>query len=167
MMALRQAVEELWKIHGPQLPYTIESADELRASVYQQEQLMTTMVSAVALLAAGVAMLGAYALVSDTLRRRRTELVLHRLHGAGHSAIVRVVSGEFVVPLLIAAGVGLPIGAGLAQRYLAGFVDRVDAGHGIVVPMLAASAAILLVTALAALRHVRLALTLQPAEALR
>lgn len=167
MAALRQTVEELWKAHGPQLPYMIESADELRASVYRQEQQMTTMVTAVALLAVGVAMLGAYALVSDTLRRRRTELVLHRLHGAGLTAIVRVVTSEFVVPLLIAAVVGLPTGAWLGQRYLAGFVDRVDAGSGIVVPMFAACAAILLVTAIAALRHVRLALTLQPAEALR
>ena len=127
---------------------------------------MTTMVSAVALLAAGVAMLGAYALVSDTLRRRRTELVLHRLHGAGPTAIVRVVTSEFVVPLMIAVTVGLPMGAWLGRRYLAGFVDRVDAGSGIVIPMLAACAAILLVTAIAALRHVRQALTLQPVEAL-
>lgn len=167
MVALRQAADELWKAHGPQLPYMIESADELRASVYQQEQQMTTMVTAVAVLAVGVAMLGAYALVSDSLRRRRTELVLHRLHGAGHAAIVRVVAREFVVPLLIAAAVGLPVGAWLGQRYLAGFVDRVDAGAGIVVPMLTACAAIFLVTALATLRHVRQALTVQPVEALR
>lgn len=167
MAALRQTVEELWKAHGPNLPYQIESADEQRASVYRQEQQMTTMLAAVALLSVGVAMLGAYALVSDTLRRRRTELVLHRLHGAGHAAIVRVVTSEFVVPLFIAAAVGLPTGAWLGQRYLAGFVDRVDLGSGIVVPMLVACAAILLVTAIAALRHVRLALTLQPAEALR
>ena len=166
MAALRQTADELWKAYGPQLPYMIESADELRAEVYEQEQQMTTMVSAVALLAAGVAMLGAYALVSDTLRRRRTELVLHRLHGAGPTAIVRVVTSEFVVPLMIAVTVGLPMGAWLGRRYLAGFVDRVDAGSGIVIPMLAAFAAILLVTAIAALRHVRQALTLQPVEAL-
>lgn len=60
----------------------------------------------------------------------------------------------------------LQTGAWLGQRYLAGFVDRVHLGSAIVVPMLVACAAILLVTAIAALRHVRLALTLQPAEAL-
>jgi putative ABC transport system permease protein len=166
MASLRQAVEQLWKAHGPKLPYMIESADELRASVYEQEQQMTTMVTAISLLAVGVAMLGAYALLSDSLRRRRTELVLHRLHGAGHAAIVRVVSREFVVPLLVALAVALPTGAWLGQRYLAGFVDRVGLGSGIVVPMLVACAAILLVTAIAALRHVRQALRLRPVEAL-
>jgi hypothetical protein len=167
LAAARQAVDELWTMHGPKLPYMIESVDELRASVYQQEQQMTTMVAAVALLAVGVAMLGAYALVSDSLRRRRTELVLHRLHGADHLAIARLVTTEFFVPLLIAAAVGLPVGVWLAQVYLAGFVDRVDPFNGIVVPIIAACATILLVTAIAALRHVRLGLTIQPAEALR
>ncbi len=165
--ALRQAVEQLWAAHGPKAPYQMELADEQRAWVYRQEQQMTTMLAAVALLSVGVAMLGAYALVSDTLRRRRTELVLHRLHGAGHAAIVRVVTGEFVVPLLVAAALGLPLGAWLGQWYLAGFVDRVSAGSGIIVPMLVACVAILLVTAISALRHVRQALTLQPVEALR
>ncbi len=165
--ALRQTADDLWKTLGPGLPYMIESADELRAGVYQLEQQMTTMLTAVAFLAVGVAMLGAYALVSDTLRRRRTELVLHRLHGAGHAAIVRVVTGEFAVPLVVALVAGVPVGAWLGRRYLSGFVDRVDPGTGIVVPLLVACAAILLVTAIAALRHVRQALSIQPVEALK
>jgi putative ABC transport system permease protein len=165
--ALRQAVEDLWKTQGPGLPYTIESADALRASVYKVEQQMTTMLTAVALLAVGVAMLGAYALVSDTLRRRRTELVLHRLHGAGHAAIARVVMREFVVPLSVALVVGVPIGAWLGERYLAGFVDRVDIGTGIFVPALLAVVAMSGVVAIAAWRHLRQAVNLQPVEALR
>lgn len=167
LAVLRQTVEELWKAYGPPLVYDVQSADEQRASVYRQEQQLTTMLAAVALLAVGVAMLGAYALVADTLRRRRTELVLHRLHGAGDIAIVRQVAIEFAVPLLVSAAVALPLAAWLGQRYLAGFVDRGGSGTGIVLPILAASAAMLVITAVAALRHLRQALALQPIEALR
>lgn len=167
LTALRQAVEQLWKAHGPPLVYEIQSADEQRAAVYRQEQQLTTMLAAIALVAVGVAMLGAYALVADTLRRRRTELVLHRLHGAGHADIARQVAAEFAAPLLVAAAVALPLAAWLGQRYLAGFVDRVGFATGLILPMLAASAASLLMTALASLRHVRQALALQPIEALR
>jgi putative ABC transport system permease protein len=167
MTAMRQAVDDLWKRFGPGLPYMVQSADELRASVYRQEQQMTTMLTAVAFLAVGVAMLGAYALVSDSLRRRRTELVLHRLHGAWHGAIVRVVMSEFVGPLMVGLIVGLTLGAWLGMRYLAGFVDRIDIGTGIVSPMIAAGVAIVAVVALAAIRHVRQALSIQPVEALR
>jgi hypothetical protein len=167
LTALRRVVEELWKAHGPPLVYEIQSADEQRAAVYRQEQQLTTMIAAIALLAVAVAMLGAYALVADTLRRRRAELVLRRLHGAGHADIARQVAAEFAAPLLVAAAVALPLASWLGQRYLAGFVDRVGFAMGLVLPMLAAGAATLLITALAALRHVRHALTLQPIEALR
>jgi hypothetical protein len=167
MAALREAVEELWKTYGPGLPYRVLSADELRMAVYQQEQQLTTMLTAVALLSVGVAMLGAYALVSDTLRRRRTELVLHRLHGADNLVIACVVTSEFVVPFCVAMGAGLALGSWLGARYLSGFVDRVTISEGILVPMLIALAAMLLVLSLAAWRHVRQALDLQPVEALK
>jgi predicted lysophospholipase L1 biosynthesis ABC-type transport system permease subunit len=167
LAATRQVVDDLWKRFGPGLPYMVQSADELRATVYEQEQQMTTMLTAVAFLAVGVAMLGAYALVSDSLRRRRTELVLHRLHGAWNASIVKVVMSEFTVPLSIGLTVGLSLGAWLGWRYLSGFVDRVAVGGGIVGPMVAACMAIVAVVAVAALRHVRQALTIQPVEALK
>ena len=167
MAALRQAVEEIWKARGPPLLHEVQSADDQLADTYRQEEQLTTMVAAVSLLAVGVAMLGAYALVADTLRRRRTELVLRRLHGAGHAAIAMQVVSEFAIPLVIAAAASLPLAAWLGQRYLAGFVDRVGSGLGLGGPMAVASAVTVAITALAALRHVRLALALQPIEALR
>lgn len=167
MTTLRQTLEDLWKTYGPRLLYDIQSVDDQLASVYQQEQQLTTMLTAVALLSVGVAMLGAYALIADTVRRRRTELVLRRLHGADDAAIIRRLSMEFVPPLLIAAGIGLPLAISLGERYLAGFVDRVDAGTGLLLPMAVAGAATLFVTTLATLRHVRQALAIQPIEALK
>ncbi|HWX28355.1 MAG TPA: FtsX-like permease family protein [Steroidobacteraceae bacterium] len=166
LAALRQALEELWKAHGPPLVYDIQSADDQRADVYRQEGQLTTMLAAVALLAVGVAMVGAYALVADTLRRRRTELVLRRLHGAGNAAIARETVSEFTAPLLIAVAIGLPIAVWLGERYLHGFVDRVDFVEGVGLPLLVAMVVSVLITAMAATRHVRGALALQPIEAL-
>jgi ABC-type lipoprotein release transport system permease subunit len=167
MTTLRQTLEDLWKTYGPRLLYNIESVDDQLASVYRQEQQLTTMLTAVALLSIGVAMLGAYALIADTVRRRRTELVLQRLHGADSAAIVRQLGVEFVPPLLVAAVIGLPLAAWLGERYLAGFVDRVDAATGLVLPLAIAGAATVFVTTLATLRHVRQALAIQPIEALK
>ncbi len=165
--ALRQAVDDIWKAHGPPVPHEIKTADELLAEAYRQEQHLTTMLISISLLAMCVAMLGAYALVADTLRRRRTELVLRRLHGAGHTAIAGQVAAEFAVPLLVAAAFGLPLASWLGAFYLGGFVDRVETAPGLVMPLVLAGVTTLLVTALAAWRHVRQALALQPIEALR
>ena len=164
--ALWTAVDDAWKTHGLKIPYQLAWADDQRADVYRQEAQMTATVAVVALLAVGVAMIGAYAMVADTLRRRRTELVLHRLHGAGDAAIARQVAGEFGLPLLVAASIALPLAAWLGARYLDGFQDRVTWLPGLAAPLAGALAATLLVTALACLRHVRQALALQPVEAL-
>jgi len=164
--ALWTALDDAWKAHGLKIPYQLTWADDQRADVYRQENQLTTTVAVVALLAVGVAMIGAYAMVADTLRRRRTELVLHRLHGAGDAAIVRQVAGEFGVPLLGAALVALPLAGWIGARYLGGFVDHVSWSSGLAAPLAGALAATLIVAALACLRHVRQALALQPIEAL-
>jgi putative ABC transport system permease protein len=164
--ALRQALEELWKAHGPPLVYDIQSVDDQRADSYRQEGQLTTMLAAVAMLAVGVAMVGAYALVADTLRRRRIELVLRRLHGASNAAIAWETVSEFSVPLLIAVAIGLPIAVWLGERYLRSFVDRMDFVEGVGLPLLVAMVVSVLITAMAAARHVRGALALQPIEAL-
>ncbi len=167
LAALRQTLEELWKAYGPPLTYDIESADDQRADLYRQEGQITAMLAAVAVLAIAVAMVGAYALVADTLRRRRTELVLRRLHGASNAAIARETVSEFAMPLLIAVVTGLPVAAWLGERYLRDFVDRVGPGEGIALPLVVGTAVSVAITAIAATRHVRRALALQPIEALR
>nr|WP_298728092.1 ABC transporter permease [uncultured Steroidobacter sp.] len=166
-VTLRQTLDDLWKTYGPKLLYQIESVDDQLASVYDQEQRLATMVTALSLLSVGVAMLGAYALIADTVRRRRTELVLRRLHGADDGAILRQLSLEFVWPLLVGLVIGLPLAAWLGERYLAGFVDRVGIERGVLLPMALAAVATLVSIAIATLRHVRHALALQPIEALK
>jgi hypothetical protein len=167
LVTLRQTLDDLWKTYGPKLVYQIQSVDDQLASVYQQEQQLTTMVSALALLSVGVAMLGAYALIADTVRRRRTELVLRRLHGAEDAAIVRQLGLEFVSPLLVALFIGLPLAAGFGERYLGGFIDRINIESGLIFPLAAACVATVVSTALATSRHVREALAIQPIEALK
>jgi putative ABC transport system permease protein len=166
LASLRQALEELWKAHGPPLVYDIESVDDQRADSYRQEGQLTAMLAAVAMLAVGVAMVGAYALVADTLRRRRAELVLRRLHGARNAAIAWETVSEFSVPLLIAVAIGLPIAVCIGERYLRSFVDRVNFVEGVALPLVAAMVVSVLIIAMAATRHVRGALALQPVEAL-
>lgn len=75
-------------------------------------------------------------------------------------------SAGFAVPLLLASAVGLPLAAWLGDRHLDGFVDRVGAGVDLALPLALTGVVTVLVTAVAALRHVRLTLAIQPIEAL-
>ncbi|WP_082680199.1 FtsX-like permease family protein [Paucibacter sp. KCTC 42545] len=165
-VALRRALDEIWAAHGPAVRHEIQAADEQLAEVYRQEQQITSLLSAIALLAVGVAMLGAYALVADTLRRRRTELVLRHLHGASPLQIALSVGREFAWPLLGAAALGLPLAGWLGWQYLAGFEERIALAPGLGWPLATAALLTLGVSTLAAARHLRLAMGLRPVEAL-
>jgi len=165
--ALQKAIEADWEAQGAQVPYVLQSADAQIAENYRDDARFGALLTTIALLAVGVAMLGAHALIADTLQRRRMDLVLRRLHGAGDGAIVRQVARDFVGPLLISALVALPLAMWAASVYLARFVDRVGLTTGLILPVCAAVLLMIAVTALAAARHLWLALRLQPIEALR
>jgi len=164
--ALQAAMQEIWKAHGPPLPHTLRAATTVLADAYQQEGVLTQLLIGVAVLALAVAAIGAYALVADTLRRRRTELVLRRLHGAGHRQVATAVLREFAWPLTLAAVLALPLAGWLGEEFLSGFVDRIGPLPGLGGPLAAAALLTLAMVALAALRHVRRALALPPVEAL-
>jgi len=82
------------------------------------------------------------------------------------AAIAGQVAREFGAPLLAAALVALPLAGWIGWSYLSGFHDHVAPAAGLAVPLAAAAIATTLATALAAWRHVRQALALQPTEAL-
>lgn len=163
---LAQTVAEVWRQHGPPLDFDIWTLDQALAWAYRQEGALTKLLGALSFLCIGVAMLGAYTLVADSLRRRRMELVLHRLHGASDAAIMRQASREIAIPFLIAVLIALPLSLWLGALYLGDFVDRLDTTTGIVLPIIVAIAATLVITAFAVLRHLRRAVSWQPIEAL-
>lgn len=166
LQALRAALDAAWLSVGAPLVRWQSTADEQLAEAYRQETQTAGLLAAVAVLAAGVAALGAYTLVADTLQRRRREIVLHRLHGAGHGAVLRLVLREFTPPLAVAWLLAWPLGIALGERYLAGFVDRLPLPAGVLLPLAGASLLLMLVLLLATARQLRLALRLQPLEAL-
>ncbi len=119
------------------------------------------------LLALGLAAVGIYALAAYTLRRREREIVLRKLHGAGAGAVAGLLVREFAGVLAVACALALPVAAWLSQRYLADFVERAPVGPYSAWVLLAATALLAGVTALAVARHLHAALALRPLQALR
>jgi hypothetical protein len=148
-------------VHG------FQSANERGAEVYRQERQPTAMRAAAAMLAIGVAMPGAYALVTAPLQRRRAELGLRRRHGASDATIGHLGGSERTVRLLVAAAIALPRSSWLWQRYFARFHERVGNGSGVASPPAAASRASPLATAATTFGHGRPALAIRLVEALQ
>lgn len=160
---LTQLVNERFpEAHATALPMR----DMLLQNVAEDTRL-GRLVGIAGLLALGLAAVGIYALAAYTLRLREREIVLRKLHGAGAGAVAGLLVREFAGVLVVACAVALPAAAWLSQRYLADFVERAPVGPFSLWVLLASTALLVVVTALAVARHLHAALALRPLQALR
>ncbi|RZJ08695.1 MAG: FtsX-like permease family protein [Rubrivivax sp.] len=145
----------------------VMSVREHQATTMAEDIRIGTLIGVTGLLALLLAAVGIYALAAYTLRLREREIVLRKLHGAGAGAVARLLAMEFAGVLVAACVVALPVAAWITQFYLSGYVERAPMGPGSVWVLLAATALLVAVTALAVARHLRSALALRPLQALR
>lgn len=162
--ALRAAANEAWSRYLPDDVADIDDVTELLAKRYRQERNTGSLIVATSLIALLLAGFGVYALAAYTVRRAALEIVIRKLHGAGHRHIAALLIKEFAPLLGLAVLISLPLVWWLGQQYLAGFVERAPMGGW---PLLAALVGTLLMTVLAGLRHGVAAMTMRPILALR
>jgi hypothetical protein len=150
----------------PEEPPRVLTARQQLARSVETDARLGQLVGVVSLLALLLAAVGIYALAAYTLRRREREIVLRKLHGAGHAAVARLLAREFGAVVGAACLVALPVAAWLGERYLSEFVERAPMGPFGLAPLVIAVLALVGVTALAVLRHLLAAFALRPAQAL-
>lgn len=151
----RRAPDQVIELHRAQSYLTANYADDLR---------LAKLLGLASLVAIAIAAFGIYVLATYSVQRMARQIVLRKLYGAGHAAIVALVGREFARLLALGAAIALPLAALVTARYLAGFVERAPMGAW---PLLAALLLAALVAALSTLRHTLGALRMAPAHALR
>lgn len=161
---LNKLVLPVWQRYAPDAPLRMAPAASFFAENYAEDGRLATILAVFGAVALLLAACGIYVLAAYSVQRQQRQIVLRKLHGAGRRAIAALLGREFAWLLACGALLGLPPAASAIERYLAGFVERAPMGGW---PLLAA----VLLTALAALlataRHLRAALRLPPALALR
>lgn len=158
------AVQSLWPKYFPDAPLEMQHAGDILAANYEEDTRVAKLLTFASGIALALAGFGTYVLSAYSVQRRAREIVLRKLYGANRPAIARLLSIEFASLIALAAAFGLPLAWLASERYLAGFVERAAIG---IWPLLAALALAIGVTGLAAARHIRTALRLRPALALR
>jgi cell division protein FtsX len=164
MARLRDAVEHVWPRLYPDDDLDPSTVAEALAMPYEREVRFTQVAAATTVIALLLSAFGVYALAAYTVRRSAREIVVRKLHGASRGRIARLMAREFAPLLAGAAVVGLPLAAWLGQAWLQNFTER---STTVLWVLPGALLALVAMTALAALRHVRIAMDMRPAAALR
>jgi hypothetical protein len=157
-------IEPLWRSHFPNDILELKTQQAVLAERYATDARLMRILAASSAIAIALATFGIYVLSAYSVERRRREIVMRKLYGAGHADIALMMTREVLALVGAGAVLGLPLAWLAIQRYLASYAEQAPMG----VWTLAASLALaLLVALLATARHTLAALRMAPAQALR
>jgi putative ABC transport system permease protein len=111
-----------------------------------------------------ISCLGLFGLAAYSVERRTKEVGIRKTFGASVNDIVKLLSGEFVILVLISNLIAWPIAYYAADRWLQNFYYRTDIG---VLLFLLSGAIALVIAFLTVRRHAVKAAAANPVESLR
>jgi len=119
-------LEQKWKEIYPEYPFLYRFLDETIENQYRSEQTTGKLVTIFTLLAIFISCLGIFGLSSYTAELRTKEIGIRKILGASVSSVVRYISKEFIMLVIVANIVIWPLAHFLINQWLRSFAYRVD-----------------------------------------
>lgn len=164
LAAALSKVEKAWKTLYPDDPFEHEFLDETIRSFYKTEQRTAKLARTAVALAIFISCLGLFGLASFTSVQRTKEIGVRKILGATAKQIVLLLSRDFLVLVVIAFVVALPIGYWAVGQWLKTFSYQTPMNPWLFV----ASMLMAVITAFATVSyHTWRAANSNPAESLR
>ena len=150
-------------INPDYLPTISSYRDELAAD-YTLDRTLFSFINFVAIMAILVSCLGLYSLTAFVAQQKTKEIGIRKVVGAGTSSIVRVISRDFVLTIVIAFVLATPVAGYVAGIWLDRFVYHVSPGPQL---YLLALLLTLLIAAVTVGYRVWVAASINPVQSLR
>lgn len=115
------AIEKTWNTLLPSDPFQYVNVTAYVDSCYAEETIISTLFSWFAGLAVFVACLGLFGLSSFAIQKRQRELGIRMVLGATQLQILRLLTTDFLLLVLIATGIATPISWILMNNWLQNF----------------------------------------------
>jgi putative ABC transport system permease protein len=124
--AMMPRMRDIWAGVFPNTSFDCRPLREVMADCYMDEQKLISLFSLASGLAIVIACLGLLGLVSFTVERRTKEIGIRKSIGASVTSITRLLTGEFVVLVLVAGLIAWPLTKYAVTRWLENFVYRTE-----------------------------------------
>ncbi len=119
-------LEKTWKKFAPNSPFYFSFLDQNYQSLYQSEMRLGKIYGIFTGLAILVACLGLVSLVAFLAEQRTKEIGIRKVLGASITSVVTLLSGDFIRLVLIAMLIATPSAWYVMNKWLQGFVYRVE-----------------------------------------
>ncbi|NHA06552.1 FtsX-like permease family protein [Mucilaginibacter sp. HC2] len=118
------SLETLCRQINPAFPFTYTFSDQEYQKLYQNEQIVTKLSNAFAFLAIFISCLGLLGLAMFTAEQRVKEIGIRKVLGASVGSLFSLLSSEFLILVIIALGIALPVSWYAMNSWLQGFAYR-------------------------------------------
>jgi putative ABC transport system permease protein len=112
----------------PYFPYTFQFSDDINAKNYETETKWKRIIGIASVLFVFISCIGLLGLVILSIEQRTKEIGIRKVLGAAVSGILVLISKEFIILILIAFILAMPVGYYFINKWLQDFAYRVDIG---------------------------------------
>ena len=137
-------VEALYKKHFPSLYFDYSFFDDLLNQYYRQDQITMKLFNQFTILAIFISCLGLYGLVSLVTAYRIKEIGVRKVFGASLTQLFALLSKDFLILILVALIIALPLMTVAMQHWLSAYPYRINFGFTIFLIPIAATVLIAL-----------------------
>jgi ABC-type antimicrobial peptide transport system permease subunit len=124
--ATLERLNRFYKAYNPGFTFDYKFLDGDYQALYASERRVSVLSQYFAGLAVLISCLGLFGLAAFSAERRRKEIGVRKVFGAGEGRIFFLLSGDFTRLVGVAILVALPVSYGLARQWLSGFAYRID-----------------------------------------
>jgi len=112
--------------YNPSFPFDYQFADEQYAKKFNYEELVGNLAAIIAVLIVFISSLGLFGLASFTAEKRIKEIGVRKVLGASVGSLWRLLSLDFVVLVLIACGIAIPVAWYAMHEWLKQYDYKID-----------------------------------------
>jgi putative ABC transport system permease protein len=157
-------IERTWKKYLPEIPFEYQFLDDRYAKLYQAEDRQSSIFTIFSCIAIFIACLGLFGLSAFTITQRVKEIGVRKVLGASTGSIVKLISKDFLLLVVIAAVIAFPIAWYAMNHWLQAFAYRINIGWSVFI--LATVIALLIAFATISFQAIKAA-TANPVKSLR
>ncbi|UXX78217.1 ABC transporter permease [Reichenbachiella carrageenanivorans] len=157
-------LEEVWKAHVNNVPFTYKMLNHELKKLYQAENNMGSILGTFAVLTVIIACLGLFALASFIAQQKMKEIGIRKVLGANFLKLFYVGYKEQFFLIVIAFATAIPLSYYFVEGWLDDFAYRISIG---IVPYLVAGLLALVISSLTVLSNFYKVIISNPSEVLR
>ena len=137
-------IKPIFEKYDAQFDY--QFADEAYAKKFNYEELVANLAAVITIIAIFISCLGLFGLASYMAEQRIKEIGVRKVLGASVQNIWQMLSKDFVVLVLMACTIAVPIAWYLMNNWLKTYQYKINIGFGVFALVIVASVAITLLT---------------------